>query len=309
MTAEPSGRTVLVTGGAGFVGSHLASSLAADNTVVVLDDLSAGAKENIPEEATFIRGDVRDREAIDDVLGGIDVVFHQAGLVSVGDSVDRPLRSHSMNVRGTLAVLEAARRNDVRVVFASSAAVYGDPETTPVAESDPLRPRSPYGIDKLAADHYVRRYNDLYGLETVALRYFNVYGPGQSATDYSGVISAFVSQARAGDPLTVHGDGTQTRDFVHVDDVVRANRLAATTDHVGEAFNVGTGTAVTIYDLAEAVRERFDADSPIVHTDPRPGDVSHSRADLSRARQRLDYEPTASLETGLETLAATERTH
>jgi UDP-glucose 4-epimerase len=309
MTAGPTGLTVLVTGGAGFVGSHLAASLAADNAVVVLDDLSAGSKSNVPDEATFVRGDVRDRETIDDLLGGVDVVFHQAGLVSVGDSVERPLRSHSMNVRGTLAVLEAARRNDVRVVFASSAAIYGDPETTPVAESDPLEPRSPYGVDKLAADHYVRRYNDLYGLETVALRYFNVYGPGQSATDYSGVISTFVSQASDDAPLTVHGDGTQTRDFVHVDDVVRANRLAATTDHLGEAFNVGTGTAVTIYDLAEAVRECFEADSAVVHTEPRTGDVTHSRADLSRARQRLGYEPTVALDDGLETLTTTERTH
>ncbi|CCQ33000.1 GDP-D-mannose dehydratase protein [Halorhabdus tiamatea SARL4B] len=297
-----SGQTVLITGGAGFIGSHLADALVADNDVIVLDDLSSGSRENVPDGATFVEGDVRDEDIVADVTDGVDLVFHEAAVVSVEQSIEEPEFCHDVNFDGTLRLLEAARRQDARLVFASSAAIYGDPTTLPITESEPADPQSPYGIDKCGADQYVRTYHDLYDLETVALRYFNVYGPRQTASDYSGVISIFREQAQAGDPITVDGDGTQTRDFVHVRDVVQANLRAATTEHVGAAYNVGTGDETSIQALAETIQETVDTGSSIVHGDPRPGDIERSRADVTKARQRLGYESDVSLADGLATL-------
>ncbi|MHB9286496.1 NAD-dependent epimerase/dehydratase family protein [Halobacteriales archaeon Cl-PHB] len=294
--------TVVVTGGAGFIGSHLVEALDGECEVRVLDDLSSGEPENVPDGVELVEGDVRDAETVAAVMRDADVVYHLAGLVSVERSTAVPAESNGVNVGGTMTVLEAARRADARVVAASSAAVYGPPESVPVTETARLRPTNPYGVDKLALDHYTRLYADLYGLPTVALRYFNVYGPGQPPGDYAGVITAFVDRARAGDPLTVHGDGSQTRDFVHVSDVVRANLLAATTDAVGNAYNVGTGTEVSIRELAETVRGVTDADVDVVHTDPRPGDVQRSCADLTRSQRDLDFEPRVALSDGLATL-------
>ena len=288
-------QSVLVTGGAGFIGGHVAEKLAADNDVTIFDRSPEGATPG----TTVVEGDVRDEVAVDEAMAGVDVVFHEAALVSVEASVDRPTESHEINATGTLNVLEAARRYDARVVFASSAAVYGHPEETPIPETHPLEPTSPYGLDKLASDHYVRLYHNLYGLETVALRYFNAYGPGQTGGDYAGVIEVFLEQAERGEPITVNGDGGQTRDFVHVEDIVQANLLAAETDAVGEAYNVGTGETVTIRRLAELIRDAVDSDSEIVHTDPRDGDIEHSCADIGRARDQLGFEPTVELADGL----------
>jgi len=290
---------VLVTGGSGFIGGALVDALNAEATVRVLDTTLSG---DAPDDVEVIEGDIRDESVLDEAMDGIDTVFHQAAVVSVEESIDDPVRSHSVNVAGTVRTLEAARRHDARVVLASSAAVYGDPGRVPVSETDPLEPTSPYGLEKLTIDRYARLYHDLYGLETVALRYFNVYGPGQSGGDYAGVIEAFLEQAREGEPLPVHGDGKQTRDFVHIDDVVEANRLAAETDAVGTAYNIGTGRSVTVERLAEQIRDAVDSRSPIVHTDPRAGDIRHSRADISRARERLGFRPTVDLDQGIETL-------
>lgn len=218
--------------------------------------------------------------------------------MSVSASVDDPRASHSANATGTLNVLEAARREDATVVVASSAAVYGRPEYTPIDEDHPLDPLSRYGLDKIATDHYVHLYDDLYGLDAVALRYFNAYGPGQSG-DYASVISIFCDQARRGPDITVEGDDTQTRDFVHVDDIVQANVSAATADVSGRSYNVGTGEAVTIRRLAELVREAAGSNSDIVHTDAREGDIDESVADVSRAERELGYEPTVGLAEGL----------
>lgn len=297
-----SGTSVLVTGGAGFIGGHIASTLADRADVTVLDDFSTGDETTVPSSCDVVEADVRDADAVEAAVEGCDVVFHEAAIVDVSQSVETPIPCHDVNVDGTLNVLEAARVHDARVVVASSAAIYGAPTSTPIDEAEPADPNSPYGIDKLAVDYYTRRYHDLYGLDTVALRYFNAYGPGQSAGDYSGVIDVFFDQARAGEKLTVHGDGMQTRDFVHVDDIVRANLLAATTDEVGEAYNVGTGTSVTIRELAEKVKSTVGSDSPIVHTDTREGDIRQSCADIGRARRKLGYEPTVSLGDGLSTL-------
>lgn len=287
---------VVVTGGGGFIGGHLVGDLRGTNTVQILDN---DPDRRAPADVTSIEADVRDDSAVSEALADADVVFHEAALVSVAESVRDPVLSHDINATGTLNVLEAAREHDTRVVLASSAAVYGDPVDIPISEQHPKAPTSPYGLDKLAADHYARLYADRYGLDTVSLRYFNVYGPHQTG-DYAGVITIFIEQALSGEPITVNGDGEQTRDFVFVDDVVQANRRAATTDEVGTAYNVGTGDSITIRELAELIKELTDSSSDIVHTDPRDGDIQQSKADIGKAKARLEFEPTISLRDGLQ---------
>jgi UDP-glucose 4-epimerase len=299
-TNRPTGQTILITGGAGFIGSHLATTLASDNDIRILDALTTGQRANVPTEATFIEGDIRDDDALTRAMTDVDLVFHEAALVSVQRSVEEPQTSHEINSKATLSLLEIARDHDARVVLASSAAIYGHPESVPIAETAPKEPTSPYGLDKLTTDHYARLYNELYDLDTVALRYFNAYGPGQVAGDYSGVISVFIDQALSGDEITVHGEGDQTRDFVYIDDIVQANLRAATTDAVGKAYNIGTGESVTIRELAELIQDITDTESDIVHTDGRSGDIQHSEATISRAQDYLAYEPTVSLREGLE---------
>lgn len=298
---------VLVTGGAGFVGSHLVDALVQANTVTVLDDLSGGKLGNVHPRVRFVEGDIRDTEVVSNLMEDADVVFHQAGLVSVEESISAPGNSHAVNVGGTLAVLEAARQYDVRVVAASSASVYGQPATVPIPETEMQEPLSPYGIDKMALDHYTRQFASLYGLPTVTLRYFNVYGPRQSAASYSGVISTFLQQAENDQPLTIHGNGSQTRDFVHVTDVVRANLLAATTDHTGEAFNVGTGSGTSINELAHTVCHVADTGGDITYVDGRPGDIDRSCAATEKATQLLGFESSVELADGLETLLPGEQ--
>jgi UDP-glucose 4-epimerase len=296
--------TVLITGGAGFIGSHLVDRLLAENEVRVLDDLSTGRREHVHKGATMYVGDLREEETVREAMAGVDVVFHQAATVSVDRSIEVPTETHAVNVGGTLTVLDAARAEDARAVLASSAALYGDPESVPIAESHATESLSPYGLEKLAVDEYARLYHDLYGLKTVALRYFNVYGPRQRGGDYAGVIQAFREQASAGGPLTVHGDGTQTRDFVHVADVVQANRLAAMTDATGTAFNIGTGDSISIRELAELVSDLAGGDVPIEHVETREGDIDRSCADISVARNTLGYEPEVDLREGLSQLIA-----
>ncbi len=298
-------RTVLVTGGAGFVGSHLADALADRNDLRILDNFSSGHREYVPDGATVIEGDIRDADALARATRNVDLIFHEAAAVSVEVSVEQPAETSDVNLAATLSLLEHARRADARVVVASSAAVYGHPERVPVAEGASKEPTSPYGVQKLAADHYTRLYHDLYDLPTVALRYFNIYGPRQQGP-YSGVISTFLEQARAGEPLSINGDGEQTRDFIHVSDVVRANLRAARTDHVGEAFNIATGETTTIAELATLIRKETDSDSPIVYTDPRPGDIRQSQAVTQKARQQLGFEPKLPLATGVRQLVHTE---
>jgi UDP-glucose 4-epimerase len=222
--------------------------------------------------------------------------------VSVQRSVDDPVDSHETNIDATLRLLEHARKENARFVFASSAAIYGTPESIPIEESDPKRPTSPYGLEKYTADQYCRLYNDLYGVETVVLRYFNVYGPRQRGGQYSGVIDAFLEQADRGDEITVHGDGEQTRDFIHVDDVVAANCLAAVNGTPGEAYNVGTGESISILDLAELVRETIDTKSDIVHVKAREGDIERSRSSIEKIQDELGFEPQRSLGTEIEAL-------
>ena len=297
-TLEP--QRILVTGGAGFIGSRLAKRHCPKTDVVVLDSLVSGDKATVPEEAEFIEGDIRDESAVADAMAGVDCVFHEAALVSVDQSVAKPETSHDHNVEGTLTILDAARNSDARVVLASSAAIYGHPERIPISEDHPKEPTSPYGLDKLACDHYARLYDELYGVDALGLRYFNAYGPGQTGGDYAGVISVFIEQALADEDITIHGEGDQTRDFVFIDDIVDANLAAARTDYTGEGYNIGTGESVTIRELAELIQDVTDTDSDIVHTEPREGDIDRSRANVSKASEKLDFEATVSLQKGLE---------
>ncbi|QFU84944.1 NAD-dependent epimerase/dehydratase family protein [Natronorubrum aibiense] len=294
-------KTVLVTGGAGFIGSHLADALAPHNEVRVLDNFSSGDRSNVPDNVTVVEGDVRDPIALQEAARGVDIIFHHAAVVSVSQSVDAPRASNETNLDASLLVLEQARQEDARVVVASSAAVYGHPSELPVPETAATDPTSPYGVQKLALDQYARLYEELYDLPTVALRYFNAYGPRQQGP-YSGVISTFLEQARAGEPITVEGDGEQTRDFVHVSDIVRANLRAATTDAVGNAYNVGTGTRTSINELATIIRDATESSSPIVHRESRQGDIRHSGADISRTKRTLGFDPRISLECGIRSL-------
>ncbi len=295
-----SDRSILVTGGAGFIGSHLTNTLVTDNDVTVYDALTTGTRESISDKADLIEADIRNESTLKQAVAGANLVFHEAALVSVAQSIEKPHESHTTTATGTLNVLEAARKHDTRVVVASSAAIYGQPTYTPIDEAQPLDPTSPYGLDKLTADHYTRLYSDLYGLDTVALRYFNAYGPGQTGGDYAGVITVFIEQALSDEPITVHGDGEQTRDFIFIDDVVDANLKAAQTEHVGEAYNVGTGESISIRELAELICDITDSNSKIIHTEPREGDIEHSKADVTRMRSDLDFDPTVSIREGLE---------
>lgn len=298
-------RTVLVTGGAGFIGSHIVEALAENNQVRVLDRLSNGTRANLPADIDLIEGDIRSDETVRTAMEDVEVVFHHAAMVSVEESVRNPRDCQAVNSTGTLTILEHARRADARVIVPSSAAIYGTPETVPISETAPKQPTSPYGVSKLAADCYAQQYATLYDLPTVVLRYFNVYGPRQGRGAYSGVISIFLEQATAGGPITVDGDGTQTRDFVHVDDIVQANLLAATTDQTGDAYNIGTGQQTSIRTLAEQVQHITNADAEIVHDDQRTGDIPQSCADINKSRTQLDYEPTVSLRDGLAKIADT----
>ena len=289
-----------MTGGAGFIGSHIADSAREVNDLYVFDDFSTGSRDNLPDESTVIESNLRNTDRLTSTVEAVDLVFHEAAQVSVQRSIESPVQSQKTNLDPIHTILEAARDTDTRIVFASSAAIYGEPEYTPIDEGHPKNPTSPYGLEKLAADHYCRLYHELFGVEAVTLRYFNVYGPRQQAGDYSGVISIFREQALKDEPITIEGDGTQTRDFVHVDDVVQANILAATHEEApGKAFNVGTGTEITIRELAETIKEVTDSDSEIVHVEPREGDIDESIADVTRARETLGYEPKYDIHDGI----------
>lgn len=297
----------LVTGGAGFIGSNLVERLVGEPLQVrVLDNLSSGFLENLEpfrEYIDFKEGDVRDLGTLEEVMSDVEVVFHQAAVVSVPQSVEDPIETAMVNDLGTLNVLEAARHSGVtRVVFASSCAVYGDLAQLPKKEDMDTKPLSPYAATKLHGEIYAQLYGDLYGLETVCLRYFNVYGPRQDPTSpYSGVISIFMDKAVQGEVPTIYGDGEQYRDFVYVADVVQANLLAAYRENIsGAVINVGTGNLVTVNSLWKEIAQRAGVQGEPERAPLRPGDIRESVADISRARELLGYEPRYSLEEGLQ---------
>lgn len=297
----------LVTGGAGFIGSHIVTALTEQGCrVTVLDNLSSGRLSNldhISNRIRFVQGDIRDADMLTAEMSGCDVVFHQAAVVSVTKTVEDPVGSALINDTGTLNVLETARKSSVRrVVLASSSAVYGDDPQSPKIESIIPKPLSPYAIQKLSNEHYARIYHKLFNLQTVCLRYFNVYGPRQDpSSPYSGVISIFMTKAVNGEAPVIYGDGRQTRDFVYVSDVVQANLLAAGNEHAsGEVFNVGTQKAIDINQLWLKVAALGNSSSKATHTTPRPGDIVESLADIHKARHQLGFKPVFELDTGLE---------
>ena len=297
---------ILVTGGAGFVGSHLVRrTLALGHTVSVLDNLSTGRRENLEEVAAhleFFEGDITIPADVEQAIAGCDAVLHQAALPSVPRSIADPAASHNVNATGTLNVLIAARDAGVeRLVFASSSSVYGSTPGLPKQEEMPTLPLSPYAVAKSAAENYCRSFHGLFGLETVALRYFNVFGPRQDpASEYAAVVPRFIQAFRASTPPTIYGDGETSRDFTYVENVVDANMAALESEAApGNVYNIACGERITLNQLANGLREQIGTDIEPVHGPARPGEVRHSLADVSRARRDLGYEPRIGLTEGL----------
>ncbi|MGD9712906.1 MAG: NAD-dependent epimerase/dehydratase family protein [Thermomicrobiales bacterium] len=302
-------RSALVTGGAGFVGSHLIERLIADGWNVRVFDTrrpEGGWFEAIDQtRLEVVVADIRDAQAVASAAEGAEVIFHQAAIASVQRSIENPQETVEVNIGGTVNVLEAARKSGCRrVVFASSAAVYGDGPESPKVETLPPRPLSPYAVSKLSGEQLCAVYSHLHALETVALRYFNVYGPRQDpSSPYSGVISRFVDAIQKGEPVTIYGDGEQTRDFVYVSDVVEANMLAATSD-VGLATvcNVGTGKAISLKELLSELRHLFADCVRVEHLPERHGDILHSVASIEHLRSRYQFASATTLPLGLSNL-------
>jgi len=299
---------VAVTGGAGFIGSNLVDALLErGDDVLIVDNLATGKQANVNPAATLASIDLSvDSEALVSAFHGREVVFHTAALARIQRTIEDPVSSHNTNVTGTLRVLKAALDAGVRrVIYSSSSSVYGDQPTLPLTEDMPTNPLNPYACQKLMGEIYARDFRRTFGLETVCLRYFNVYGPRQVMEGaYRLVIGIFMDQARQGQPLTIHGDGEQTRDFTWVGDVVRANMLAATSDRVGagEPINVGAGQEVSINRIAELIG------GPVVHGAPRGFDERFKRASIDRARDLLGWEPTVQIEEGMRRLLEAAQT-
>lgn len=283
----------LVTGGAGFIGHHLSAALLrAGHDVVVLDDLSVGRAERVPEGARLVRGDVRDPAALEYALEGVRHVFHLAAVVSVRASVDAFVRDAEVNLFGTLRLLEAMRGRGVETaVLASSMAVYADGAGAPIREDHPTAPASPYGAAKLAAEHYWHLVCPRLGVRGTVLRFFNAYGPGQTPTPYVGVITHFTERILRGEPPVIYGDGEQRRDFVHVEDLVAATVAVIEHDVAGRTINVGTGTATTVNQVARALLDALGSDLEPRHADAVPGELRDAVADVSAARELLGYRP------------------
>lgn len=309
----------LITGGAGFIGSTLANHLSKENSVIVIDDLSMGKEENLTKGSNlkFINGSVTDEKLIEDILSNnkFDYIFHLAAIASVADSVERPVETHRINFESVLILLELIRKyqKDLkRLVFSSSAAVYGDEPTLPKKEESIIRPLTPYAIDKFAAEQYALDYNHLYGINTSAVRFFNVYGPNQNPeSPYSGVISILVDrykrmQRGEEGAFTLFGDGSQSRDFVFIEDVIQALLLVANKEEaLGKQFNVGTGNAISLIELIKVIDDALELSLPVKHEAEREGDIKDSVADISRLKG-LGYIPNFSVQEGMKKYLASE---
>lgn len=291
----------IITGGAGFIGSNLAEVLSRDNEVIIVDDLSTGNDANIRGlEIELVKGSVTDLDLLRKTFKGADYVFHQAAIPSVPRSIKDPVSTNEANVTGTLNVLIAARDCSVKkVIFASSSSAYGDTPELPKREDMNPNPLSPYAVTKLIGEYYCNVFDEVYDLKTVALRYFNVYGPKQDPhSDYAAVIPKFIKRIQEGKPPIIYGDGTQTRDFTSVDDVVSANILAAESDAKG-VYNVATGKRITINELANVIMAIMERDLDPIHEKQREGDVLHSLGDITKAKKDFGYAPGDKLEANL----------
>jgi len=301
---------VLITGGAGFIGSHLVNRLMDGNVnVIVLDNLFSGSLKNVEAHIEdsrfrFVNGDVRDFEVLKRLVTEVECVIHLAAVTSVPFSVEEPVLTHEVNVTGTLNLLKACLDSEVEhFVFASSCAVYGESHYLPINEEHPVSPISPYATSKLAAEHYCRVFHESYGLKAVVLRLFNVYGPYQDAKGENGVVAKFMEHLRRGLPLIIYGDGEQTRDFVHVEDVVDAVLLVLKHEAtIGEVFNIGSGKPTSVNELAKDVLDLAGVNLGVKYEKPRLGDVKHSFANIEKAGKKLGYEPTILLHKGLKSL-------
>lgn len=298
--------TYVVTGGGGFIGSHIAERLLAEgHRVHIVDNFSTGKRANIAHltgDLHVFEADITDRAALEPAFEGADYVFHEAALPSVPRSIDNPLETNHVNVTGTLNVLLAARDAGVkRLAYAASSSAYGDVDGDYKIETMPPRPLSPYGVSKLAGEYYCQAFSAVYGLETVGLRYFNVFGPRQDETSqYSAVIPLFIAAMLRGQQPTIYGDGLQSRDFTYIDNVVHGNLLAAKAPNVaGMTMNLATGGQVTLLELVDKLNRLLGTSIEPVHAEPRPGDIKHSRADISLAREYLDFTPVVDFDAGL----------
>ncbi|MCZ3367220.1 MULTISPECIES: SDR family oxidoreductase [Methanobacterium] len=289
-------KKVVVTGGLGFIGSHLVEKLSEDNLVVIIDDQSTGNIENIKHfnisKIDTTLGDITSIN-LEEIFDGADYVFHEAAVTSVQKSVDDPFISNKVNITGTLKVLEAAKNTDVKkVVLASSSAVYGDTESLPLSEDDPVNPLSPYAVGKTTGELYCNVFSEIYGLPTISLRYFNVFGPRQDPnSQYAAVIPIFIDKILKNESPIIYGDGEQSRDFVSVKHVVAANIMAAESKLTG-AFNIGLGKSTTINQLFLMIKEIIGIDIQPIYEKERPGDIKYSLADISKA-ESLGYDPKA----------------
>jgi UDP-glucose 4-epimerase len=300
------GKNIVITGGAGFIGSNLARVLAKENKVIVIDDLSTGNLENINdlinnESINFIKGSITDIDLLKDIFKNIDYIFHQAAIPSVPRSIKDPIRSNRVNVNGTLNVLVAARDNKVKkVIYASSSSVYGDTPVLPKKEDMKPIPLSPYAISKLVGEYYCRVFTKVYGLSCVSLRYFNVYGPYQDpSSEYAAVVPRFISRVLKDESPIIFGDGNQTRDLTFIGNVVNANILAS-ENNINGVFNIACGERISINKLATVIMKMIGKNLEIIYEDTRPGDVKYSHADISKAKEKLGYVPTFDLNKGLE---------
>jgi UDP-glucose 4-epimerase len=303
---------MLITGGAGFIGSNLVRLLLdKGHRVTVLDNLLSGYRKNLAPfpEVQLTEGDVRDAKTVDEIMRNVEVVFHLAASVGNTRSIENPIVDSQINVLGTLNVLEAARRGGVRkVVFSSSAGIFGALKTMPICEDHPVEPDSPYGASKLGAEKLCLAYAKLYKLEAVCLRYFNVFGVNQRYDAYGNVIPIFAHRMLHSEPIVIFGDGEQTRDFINVRDVAEANYRAGMSQGISGAFNLGSATRVSIRRLVDLMAEASGIRPTVQHGPPRQGDVRHSLADISAAKKAFGFEPTVSLESGLEEYMAWAKT-
>lgn len=301
--SKMSTKKVIVTGGAGFIGSNLVEELSKRHSVTVVDDLSTGKIENIAHinNIDFIKGSITELDLLKGAFDGADCIFHLAALPSVQRSVEDPLASNAANVDGTLNVLIAARDCGVKkVLYASSSAVYGDEPTLPKREDMKPYPKSPYAVGKITGEYYARVFSELYGLRTVCLRYFNVYGPRQDpASEYAAVIPIFISRIMDGKAPVIFGDGNQTRDFAFVRDVVKANILSMEKEQAEGIFNIACGQKTRLNQLARIIMEIMGLEADLIYHERRPGDIQDSLADISMAKKELGYEPDYDLISGL----------